>query len=454
MTEPRGSISMERVPSTVRRVGRETAGEGHHHFFGYYNKSNWHPGDPLLLSHRVSMMTGDLKGGERAEVGFFDLSRNDVFRSIGVTTAWNWQMGAQLQWLEHRGKPADAGHEIIFNTRVSDIASPVFSGGAARPAGHRKSFYPEFRSVIHDVESDERRVLPLPIYVAAPSSEYAICVDYSRFQVTHRTIGYASTGAEPKLDPAPADDGIRRMDLRNGDSELILSLKDLKNHEPRKSMEGAVHWVTHLEVSPDSSRILFIHRWTERVEDEMCFLHRLYTMNPDGSDLYLLECSDHPVPQLSEDFDPNASGVFDYEKSPYQISHPAWKDNGHIIVWGPHNGRIAYHLYTDRGSTVEVVGEGILVENGHMTYRPNDSRRLLTDTYPDPISNERLLMLFHTRRKVCRVLGSFYTPPNLGKENRCDLHPRWNHEGSALSIDSVHEGSRQQYIVDAGRAVE
>ena len=327
------------------------------------------------------MMTGDLAGTERAEVGFFDLARGDTFTGIGATTAWNWQMGAQLQWLEYRGEPGDPGRKIIYNIRRADLSSlPVFEG-TDEGAGPRNPPYPEFRSVVHDSERGENRVLPLPVYVVSPDSRYALCVDYSRFQVTHRTIGYPAAGAEPELRPAPSDDGIWRMDLETGDFELVLSLGDLMNHEHKASMDKAVHWVTHVEVSPDSSRVVFIHRWTERVEDELCFLHRLYTMNPDGSNLRLLECSDHPIPQLAEDFDPDAAGVFDWQKSPYQISHPSWKDNSHIIVWSPHGGKIAYHLYTDETSDVEVIGEGILTQNGHMTYRRGDERWLLTDTY-------------------------------------------------------------------------
>ena len=33
-------------------------------------------------------------------------------------------------------------------------------------------------------------------------------------------------------------------------------------------------------------------------------------MNADGSDMRLLECSDHPLPQLADGFDPNAVGLF------------------------------------------------------------------------------------------------------------------------------------------------
>ena len=62
------------------------------------------------------------------------------------------------------------------------------------------------------------------------------------------------------------------------------------------------------------------------------------------------------LPQLAQDFDPDAVGTFDYEKSEYQISHPLWRDDEHIVVWSPHAGRIRYHLYHDSvGGAVEVI---------------------------------------------------------------------------------------------------
>ena len=408
----------------IRRVG---VGKKHH-FFGYYNKHPWDNSARYLLAQQVNMFTGDLSAKEFTEVGYFDLEDNDNFHAIGKTSAWNWQMGSQLQWL--RGKP---GRQIIYNSRALAPAAQV-------P-------YCDFHSTVYDLDSGESRQLPLPIYVVAPNSEYALCVDYSRFQVTHPTIGYAATGTEPELENAPEHDGIYRMQIDSGEAQLILSLRDLREFQPLKSMDKAIHWVTHLEINPGSSRFLFIHRWTERVEDETCFLHRLFTANPDGTDLRLLECTDHPLPQLEVNFDPNSVATFDYEKSEYQISHPAWKDENHIIVWGPHKGRIRYHLYDDSKARVSVIGENCLTENGHMTYSA-DEKWLLSDTYPDQISNERLLILYHVEKHQRYDIGSFYTDPNLGKPNRCDLHPRWSTDAGQICIDSVHEQTRQMYIID------
>ncbi len=418
-------------------------GVKYHHFFGYYNKSPWNASGNFLLSNRVEKMSEDLTGKEVSEVGYFDLSNNNAYISIDKTTTWNWQMGCQLQWLGGSNNKTDENLKIIYNVRTSQVKQKASSA----------YIYPDFCSIIYDVNTKTKTTLPLPIYVVAPNASYFLSVDYSRFQVTHRTIGYSSTVNEPNLENAPKNDGMYFMDLKTNQVKLILSLDDLKNFQNVSSMDKAIHWITHIEISPDSKRILFIHRWSERVEDETCYLHRLFTINKDGTDLSLLECTDHDLPQLRDNFDINSVGFFDYEKSQYQISHPAWKNNEEIIAWTPHEGKIAYHLYNYKTKKVREIAKNILCENGHMTYAPN-SNWLLTDTYPDNDTNERLLLLYNEDSNKCYDIGSFYTSPNLGKENRCDLHPRWQQNGLKASIDSVHESIRQQYIVDVEEVIK
>ena len=416
-------------PCPIRRLGSDAG----HHFFGYYNKTVWDRTGRYVLANRVPMADAPLTPELEAEVGFFDLGDQDRFHRAGATRAWNWQMGCQLQWLDGL-----AGRQLIYNCR----------------ADNPDAVYPGYASVVHDVDSGAQRMLPLPIYSVAPDSSFALCVNYSRLYITHETIGYAWTQAPEAMPNAPADDGIHCMDIATGQSRLVISYADLRNFHPVASMDKAIHWVSHIEISPDSSRFLFLHRWTERVKDETCFLHRLITANPDGSDMRLLEDSDHPLPQLADDFDPSAVGTYDYEKSEYQISHPLWCADGRIIVWGPHAGSIHYHRYTDApGAPVEVIGRGILTENGHMSFSPVDARWLLSDTYPDPDTHERILFLYDTRDNVRHDIGSFYANPNLKKENRCDLHPRWSRDGQSVCIDSVHEHERQMYVLDVSGIV-
>lgn len=404
-----------------------------HHFFGYYNKTNWDRTGRYLLANRVPWMDALLRPDLVATVGYFDLEDADAFHALAETAAWNWQMGCQLQWLD--GVP---GRHVIYNVRTDD----------------QTSFYPGFASEICNVDTGEKRLLPLPVYVVAPNSKFALCVSYSRLFLTHPTIGYPEVNPPASFANFPADDGIHHLDVESGEHRLIVSYRDLRDFHHSDSMDNAIHWVSHIEINPASSRVVFLHRWTERVEDETCFLHRLIAMNPDGSDMRLLEDSDHPLPQLRDNFDPTAVGKFDYEKSEYQISHPLWRDDTHIVVWSPHNESIHYHLYEDReGGDVEVLGEGILTENGHMSFSPTNPRWLLSDTYPDSLTDERMLFLFDVAKDERLDLGSFYTDPGLSKENRCDLHPRWRRDGQRVCIDSVHEGQRQLYLVDVSSVV-
>ncbi|CEJ95159.1 hypothetical protein VHEMI10657 [[Torrubiella] hemipterigena] len=114
---------------------------------------------------------------------------------------------------------------------------------------------------------------------------------------------------------------------------------------------------------------------------------------------------------------------------------------------------IAYHVYNDKdGGTVDVVGQGVLTENGHMTYS-RDGRWLLSDTYPDAQTNIRHLFLWDTKREIRIDIGAFRTDPDLGKENRCDLHPRWSRDGNGVCIDSIHQGPRGLYLVDVSSIV-
>ena len=412
----------------IEKIGNN---EGHH-FFGYYNKSVWDHSNRYVLANKVDVMVKDTQIDHALEIGFYDLKdETNYFNKIGSTTTWNWQMGNQSQWLDGPNGP-----QVIFNIRGNNPAYP----------------YPEFSSRIVDVERAEFRDLPLPVYVTSQNGAYALTVDYKRLFITHETIGYQAENQYENMEAAPDDDGIYNMDIALGEYSLICSYNRLKEFHYVGSMEKAIHWVSHIEISPNSERVLFLHRWSERVEDETCFLHRLITMNPDGSDMYLLECSDHPLPQLDENFDGNAVNTFDYEKSEYQISHPTWRNDSQIMVWGPHNGKIHYHLYEDKTNNVEIIGADVLTENGHMTYSP-DGNWLLSDTYPDDKTNERILFLYHMESGLRYDIGSFYADPDLGKINRCDLHPRWDNSGTKVCIDSVHENERQMYIIDVSKIV-
>ena len=51
-------------------------------------------------------------------------------------------------------------------------------------------------------------------------------------------------------------------------------------------------------------------------------------------------------------------------------------------------------------------------------------------------------------------IGDFFVPPAYRDTYcRCDLHPRWRPDGRQLAFNSVHEGTRQIYVIDARNIV-
>jgi len=392
-----------------------------HHFFGYYDKCPWDATGRYLLAMEVDFQDRLPGPDDVAVIGLVDLAHGNHFQPVAETKAWNFQQGAMAQWL-----PSAPDRAIIFNNRM----------------GNR------LVSVILDIHTGRRRELPLPVYAVAPNGRYALSVNFARVR-----YNYPGVSDPWEDDPAPREDGIYWMDLETGQHRLILSYADMAEFHHHPAMEGGKHWIEHLMINPDSTRFLFLHRFPL---PDGGFCSRLLTANPDGSDLYLL-----------------AEGM---------VSHMCWRDSRHILAWARRN-RIAtkarhrglfakplfrqvlnwarrhdrgwirqrvigdsFLLFTDRTPEIKPVGIGILTEDGHCTYSP-DGQWILTDTYPDHKA-QRSLMLYHPASQRVILLGKFDSPILEGP-TRCDLHPRWSRDGTQICIDSMHDGSRQIYVLQA-----
>ncbi len=350
-----------------------------------------------MLALETGFMDRPPNPEDRATVGLIDLERDGQWRPLASTRAWNWQQGSMLQWLGQ-----DPDRLILYNTRDQGRCA----------------------ASIHDIHSGETTPLPRPVYALAPDGESALSVNFARIH-RHRP-GYGYIGADdPWADqPHPAADGIHRLDLRSGRSELIVSLDQIARLDPHPSTAGVWHWFNHLQYSPDGQRFCFLHRW---VGADGRRRSRLFTARPDGSQLYCLADDD-------------------------LVSHFDWRDPGRLLAWARRKDIGDYFLlFTDQTDQVEVLGRDILSEDGHCSFSP-EGRWLLTDTYPDADS-QRTLILYDLQRKQRHDIGSFYALPHISGEIRCDLHPRWNRDGTQLCFDSVHEGTRQMYCMDLGKTV-
>ena len=51
-------------------------------------------------------------------------------------------------------------------------------------------------------------------------------------------------------------------------------------------------------------------------------------------------------------------------------------------------------------------------------------------------------------------LNQFHSPKQFTGPVRCDLHPRWNRDGTRVCIDGCHDPQRQVYVLDVGEVVK
>lgn len=367
------------------------------HWFGYYDKLQFDPSGRYVLGMEVEFEHRSPQADDVIKIGMVDLADGDHWIELDETRAWCWQQGCMLQW-----RPGSES-EILWNDRQGD----------------------RFVCHILDAKTGRKRTFPQAIYTLSPDGRTAIGTDFRR--INHMRPGYGYAGL---LDPyynllAPEESGIYRLDLETGQGEQIISIAEVANIPyPHDDLSEAKHYFNHLLFNPDGSRFIFLHRW--RFGDGP-FHTRMLTAATDGGDIRVVD---------------------DYG----QTSHFIWRDREHILAWAWHpSHEAAFYLYHDGSSEVEVVGQGVMTENGHCTYLPGNEL-ILNDTYPHhSAARNQQLYLYHrpTGRKV--VLGNFPAPSEYSGEWRCDLHPRFSPDGRLIVFDSAHAGNgRQMYLIDIG----
>jgi hypothetical protein len=369
------------------------------HWFGYYDKLEFDPGSRYVLGMEVGFQHRTPEPGDEIRLGLIDLESGDKWTDFGSSHAWCWQQGCMLQWLP------GSKTEVIYNDRVQD----------------------HFVSYILDVQSGRRRALPGPVYGVSPDARWAVHPDFRRIHDTRPGYGYNGI-PDPNRDvQAPDDAGIWRTDLHTGKHDLIIPISKVAAIPDKyDDLSGAKHWFNHVLVAPDAKRFIFLHRWQK--PGHSGFMTRMFTSNPDGTDLFVVD--------------------------PYgQTSHFIWRDPQHVLAWASHPSQgNKFYLYEDRTDKVEVVAPEIMVVNGHCTYLAN-KRWILNDTYPDRKRNQNPY-LYDTENGKRYPLGHLHSPPEYKGEFRCDTHPRSSPDGRKIVIDSAHGGNgRQLYLIDISSIV-
>jgi hypothetical protein len=385
-------------PDTIRLPARAITKGPKDHWFGYYDKCPWDGTGRYLLAHENTFADRQPKAGEEITVGMVDLKNKDVFVPLATTAAWSWQQGAMLKWL---GSAADK--EVVYNSM--EKGEPV--------------------AVIRNVHTGKTRTLPMPIYSVTADGKRAVTLDFARSHRLRPGYGYASYTERLANDPAPDTLGVWSFELEKAKPELVVTLKQLAANKPDDRFKDCHHGVEHLVFNPGGTRFVFLHRWRAR---EKPWQTRVYTAKPDGTDLNL-----HLDTGMASHFD--------------------WRDDHTLLFWArtpkKENKFFTLDVWTDE---IALVGDGVLTQDGHCSYSP-DRKWILNDTYPDK-SRLQWLMLFNPKTGRRFDLNQFHSPKEFTGPVRCDLHPRWNRDGTQVCFDGCHDPQRQVYVLDVSDVVK
>jgi len=421
------------------KITYQTPDDGYSYFFGYYDKPSLNRDNTKLLTHRVAFDGREVRDGDIAEIGYIDLKINK-FIKIDETLAWNWQQGSQLQWL-----PPAFDNKIIYNN-IEDN---------------------KFVSIVYDINTKEKKVIPFPIYVVHPNGKEALGINYERHYWCRPGYNYQNIKNEKWNKPYHKEDGIFKIDLETGKVKRIINIVDIINANKLEEFEYCNNWLEHMMYNPKGDRFMFMHRWEKDGVD----LTRLYIANSnDDKDLVSFPdikfyshswwYDDKTLTIWSKDFNSlENKTIQNIEKAKQNLFiksliRPIYR------MFKPFLPRkikesvnISGKMYNlkDFSKKYEIIGDGILEQiaiYGHQRWY-KDKKTLLTDTYQDK-DNYRWLYLFDKNTKEVKKLAKFYSYYN-DSGYRCDLHPRLSLDESLISIDVAMNKKRKQIILKVER---
>ena len=402
MNATAGNFPVFSAPRAVTRGPKE------HLLANYFGIDAWSPDFRYLLALETDIVHS-LPDGRPCDVGLVDLADGNRFIPVMETRTWNFQEAAMAHWLPH------APDTFVVN----DLRDG------------------RFVAVVRNWRTGVERVVPHPVSAVSPDGSWALSINYARLDLTRPDYGYAGEGQNPRRGVVfPEDDGLWRVNLKTGEARLIVSCAALRDFVPPVGPAGMAY-VCHTVISKDGARAFFLLRSVEQPLDGakrfqgVKWQTTAFTCNADGT------------------------GIRRCFPDGWGASHFNWKpalserDARTMVVTCNWQNQVYTHVEFTVGEEEKAhrIAGPEMDFDGHCIYSP-DGNFVCGDGYWDD-AFFRHWKIVRLADGAVRDIGDFFVP-EIYREiySRCDLHPRWRQDGRSLAFNSVHEGSRQIYLID------
>jgi len=367
------------------------------HFFGYYGICPWNKRQTHLLSLETNFQDRMPGLNDAAGIGLVD-AKTGRFEKITETSAWNFQQGAFMHW-----NPLRPDSEILYNDRIEN----------------------DIVSIFLDINTGKKRILPRPVNGISHNGKHALSLTYGRLGRMRKVVSYANV-VDPYADePHPEKDGVFLMDLQTGEYKLAVSIRQvfemLKHAHPELQHQHI--WFNHTVFNKNDTRFFLLAR--TRTSDGGNLETGMFTAGIDGSEL--------------REVIPYGSGV----------SHFDWRNNDEIIATFKLDSSQTRHFhFVDGESKFRRLGNGCLDFNGHCTFSPDQEWIATDQKMKDTL--EQSIILYNFETDSCKTLATLAMSEKMfiGGNLRCDFHPRWNRDGTAICFDAIdaRDGTRQLHV--------
>ena len=324
---------------------------------------------------------------------------------IARTNAWCFQQSNMLQF-----RPSH--NEIVYN--VFDECESCFRG------------------VIFDADTRETRFLDRAVSAVSPQGDFALGLDFSRLYSYSNGDGYCNVTDYRVDSMAPDEDGLFKIDLETGRASLLIAYRALWEDFARGTpAELLPMLIDRVSINDDGGGILLRIRW---FSDAKPWPTLTLVARSDGTDVrrvfgFSMDCDWRGTDRLA------IVGVDSVDKRSVSA----------FTLWE----------LDVRSGMSRIVDDVFFAGEGYFSYSP-DYRFIVFGATATKEAPYQRLLIYDREARAGACLGYFYAPPDLvGNcfDCRCNLRPRWSHDGRFISFDSTHEGYRAIYSIAVSDAL-